>query len=92
MVGKPSDDAIGLPLASSLREGMPSGDAIGMPSARAVPVRQQWRSRHSRKRRERRFPEGPTQKEKHSLCPWIVRTQFSSARPVRAPKAQQCFA
>ena len=35
------------------------------------------------------LPEGYSPKDHQKLCPWIVRTQFSSARPVRAPKAQQ---
>ena len=35
------------------------------------------------------LPDGPTPLDQQWLYPWIVRTQFSSARPVRAPKAQQ---
>ena len=36
--------------------------------------------------------EAPSPLDQHWRCPWIVRTQFSSARPVRAPKEVQCFA
>ena len=78
--------AVSYPLAMPLARGLRFGVAIG---------RCHWSAFGEGPRASApalRHPEDSTPMEKPSTYPWIVRTQFSSARPVRAPKEEQCFA
>ena len=76
--GKAFAVPFGLPTPKAPRHWIINGFALGS-CARSLAVRAPVRAPKE---------EGPSPLDQQWLCPWIVRTQFSSARPVRAPKEE----